>query len=518
MMAVTLQHHLGLIFIFIQEFEFRRRILLSEEKSGLFHHFFNVGIGMIISVIIAFFTTPIITRIFLPGEYGRYTMFLTYGELCFIALCLGMDQALARYYYDCSDLVYKKALLKTCIKYPFVIAIVIVISTLSFQIYKNIYFHNGFMDAFTLLPVYMLVLLINRFLGLLLRLENSTKTYGLISIAQRAVFVLVVFYIYIFANVKNCIGLCISAILAQIACLVIGVWGNRKILLYKNNTVEKKMNTIELLKYAYPFVFSTGIATLFQALDRFFVKYYCGYYEVGVYSSAIAIVHIFSIIQTSFSTVWMPNAIKKYTYDPQEKQYYTNINQMITLIMFGLGTILIASKDLIVLLLGEEYRNAVESIPFLTFFPIMYTISETTVIGLIFMKKSKFQVVAPMLALIVNCIGNIILVPQLGGKGASISTGISYIVFMIVRTFLSNGCYKVDYKLPKFFLVTFLFLWYAYMSVFINDIGLNTVYGIVFLGIIIIMYKESALVIKKTCVEILLKVYNAVYSEKKVND
>ena len=49
---------------------------------------------------------------------------------------------------------------------------------------------------------------------------------------------------------------------------------------------------------------------------------------------------------------------------------------------------MISCKDLLVLLLGEDYRGASVMIPFLCLSPIMLTISDTTVIGITFSKKA----------------------------------------------------------------------------------------------------------------------------------
>ncbi len=60
-----------------------------------------------------------------------------------------------------------------------------------------------------------------------------------------------------------------------------------------------------------------------------------------------------------------------------------------------------------------------------------YTISETTVCGIVSMKKSKIQIVVAAGACITNIIMNTFLVPRYGCQGAAISTGISYIVFLL---------------------------------------------------------------------------------------
>jgi len=50
----------------------------------------------------------------------------------------------------------------------------------------------------------------------------------------------------------------------------------------------------------------------------------------------------------------------------------------------------------------------------------------------------------------VNFIGNLLLVPLYGAKGAAVSTGIAYIVFFYVGTFISRKVYPVSYSLIRF--------------------------------------------------------------------
>ena len=106
----------------------------------------------------------------------------------------------------------------------------------------------------------------------------------------------------------------------------------------------------------------------------------------------------------------------------------------------------------------------------------MYTISETTQCGITYSKKSYHNITVSLIACIVNIIGNIILVPMIGIKGAAISTGFSYIVFFLMRTVISNYYYKVDFQLFKIFIMIFVTSLYAYYSTFysfgiVNIIG-----------------------------------------------
>ena len=130
-------------------------------------------------------------------------------------------------------------------------------------------------------------------------------------------------------------------------------------------------------------------------------------------------------------------------------------------------------------------------IPFLAFHPIMYTISEVTVGGLVFKKKSKIQVIVSVVPCVVNFIGNTILVPFYGGRGAAISTGISYILFFAMRTILSNRYYYIDYSIKRFsFLTVLSILFAAYATFHAANIVLICFYIFVVIAMLI-LYRNT---------------------------
>ena len=133
---------------------------------------------------------------------------------------------------------------------------------------------------------------------------------------------------------------------------------------------------------------------------------------------------------------------------------------LVAIIMFFLGACLILLKDTIVLMLGNKYRDAVYCLPFLVFHPIMYTVAETTNTGIEKEKKSYFYIIIGIVSCAFNYIGNSILVPMLSERGAAISTGISFIIYWGIRTYISHRLFRVDYGIVKFMISTVFLMIY----------------------------------------------------------
>jgi O-antigen/teichoic acid export membrane protein len=120
--------------------------------------------------------------------------------------------------------------------------------------------------------------------------------------------------------------------------------------------------------------------------------------------------------------------------------------------------------------------------------PILYTISEITVVGINFFKKPKWHVLIASIACIVNIFGNWVLVPLYGALGASVSTAFSYIVFFVLRTQISQIYYKINYNLYKTYLMLMIISAYALFSVITNSFYHNILVGMIVLLALVIFY------------------------------
>lgn len=456
------------------------------KSKDILRHFTIIGSGTLISMIIGLLTTPIITRIVSPEEFGQLSIFIMYAGIAVMVLCLGLDQSLVRYYYIEDNIEYKRTLLFKCVFLPIVITIGL--GLLFFLLVLGNVIEFGYKPVVVmLLCLHILSQLIYRFSLLLIRLEYKSKQFAALNILSKVSYMGIAVPLIFFLKGNFFFILVVSTFISGFLCLIISILTQYRIwnfrLIGKSHSVVKFK---ELIKYGSPFIISMGVTQLFQAVDKISLSYYCTYAEVGIYASAMSLVSIFGIIQSTFNSLWAPMAVEHYENDKDDRLFYQTGNQYITIIMFAMGFSLTLMKDIFSILLGSNFREAANILPFLIFIPIMYTISETTVSGIVFMKKSKIQIIIGAISFIVNLIGNLILVPVVGSKGAAISTGISYIVFFSLRTMFSNRYFYVNYHLKKFYILTLIAVVYAGYNTFF-DFNAWSIIGYV-LCIIVLVY------------------------------
>lgn len=460
---------------------------------------FAVGAGTIINLAIGFFTTPIITRLVNPTEYGQFSIFTMYTNLVLMVLCLGMDQSLVRFYYKSDRTEDKKRLVFECAVLPVAITVVFLAVALILVYFGVISFEfNWFITI--ILAVNIIVNVLFRFSTLIVRLNRQNRLYAYIQVVHKFIYVALALLFLLVLKIGGIYSLAIATVLSLTVCIAVALFSQRAYVPgIGDKMLLQKQELIVLIRYGFPFIFSMGITSLFQSLDKLSLNHYSTYNEVGIYASAMTFVTLFSVVQTSFNTVWAPRAVEHYEKKPEDKKYYSTVFDTISVVMFGIGVALILFKDVFALLLGEKYREASYIMPFLIFQPIMYTVSESTVVGITFAKKSSLHLVIAAGACLTNYIGNTLLVPALGCRGAAMSTGISYIVFFTLRTVLAEKNYKIGFNVMRFSIVTLIVIGYAAYNTFFSFNILSVAFALICYMALFILYKDNVKWLGEKC-------------------
>ena len=458
------------------------------KRNSLINKFLSFSIGSWISIIIGVLGTLLITRLFSPDQTGIVSMFEPFANITTIFIICGIDQSFMRFFYVEKE-ENRKNFLFNCFKLPMIINGIFIIIFFLFRKYiLNFFFEIYSFKLFLILCFYISLLIFNKFAFLVIRMQQKGTTYSILLVIQKVSYILSIILIALFINndykaliISTVISLLVSTIIAMIC--EHNYWNIFTLNKRKTNITQK-----EIFCYGIPLVFTFVINWLFEFVDKLTIGYFWNGSEIGIYDAAAKIVKILSVIQASFTTFWIPVAFEKYETNPDDTQFFEKVNLLITTAMFFGGILVILFRDIIVLLLGKSYRLAAFMVPFLIFTPIMYTISETTVLGINFNKKQRSHTYIALISCATNVLGNLLLVPKYGGVGASISTGLSYIVFFSARTYISYRYFKVNYHLKEFYIMTFSFIIYSLYATF-NKFGIVYVLlGILEVAILYILY------------------------------
>ena len=441
------------------------------------------SLGPVIAAVVGFITVPIVSFFIDADQFGLASMFTVLNNALTIIVLVGFDQAYMREYNEIND---KSKLFINALFIPFVLTIFFGVIIF---IFRNNFALWLFDDYSKSLPIICLIVsmplfLIERFFLLMLRMQEKGFKYSIWSVVSRVLNLVIV--VILLKNYKSTFESVIYAsLLSQIITsfsLIIFEHGNITINFKKiDKTMLKRM-----LSFGLPILPATCMSWALSSMDLIFLRTMSNYTEVGIYSMALKFVSIMLIVQASFTSLWAPIAFKWYK-ENQSKKKYEMVTESVSFIMILLFGFVLLFKNMITLFISDAYYSSIFILPFLLFYPVFYTISETITVGISFSRKTYYNMFVSFISLIVNLFLNYTLIPIYGGKGAAFATGISYLLFFWLRTIFSR---KVWYKFPiiKFVILTIESIFIAVVNSFVTNFLIVSIVNTIFIFINIVLY------------------------------
>ena len=190
--------------------------------------------------------------------------------------------------------------------------------------------------------------------------------------------------------------------------------------------------TLRLIKYSLWCHISNIMTFLNYKIDVFFVNFFCGKIETGLYSSATSLSEKLWYASQATSQVLF-NKRSKCVH--QNKYLFSIYVASLTLLITGLASALLwfASPLLITILFGHDYIKTTIALRWLL--PGITTMAGARVLANDISASGHPHINSYIAAIVLisNIVLNFLLIPQLGGlKGASLSTSLSYTLQLII--------------------------------------------------------------------------------------
>lgn len=409
---------------------------------------------------IAFFTTPIFTRLLMPADYGYTALYASWLAIFELIEGVGVASSIgnARIKYGEDNLPQFLSSIMTMALISFVVSLILV-----FSLNKIFSSFLGLTPLMTILVVvqaffsFVISFEITR-LDVLKKVEKST----FLSITQ-TIFVITISLLLVLNSKENrgqakIYGQAIPTIIYGIIILLFVYFRGKKIWICEYNKFS--------ITFALPLIIHACGHLIFCQSDRIMLQKMQGADVLGIYSVAFSLCYVLTIIYGALNIAWNP-----FYYDYKKN----NDNEQIILhskryIKFfsclTIGFILL-SYDVYKLMAPAEYYKGMEIIPifvvsnyfaFLYLFPVNFEF---------YKEKTTLIPVVTFVVAIMNILINWWLIPTYGIVGAAIGTLTAHIVLFLLHDFSARVIVK-EYEYP----------WHIYLPGLI--IVISTVIGTVF--------------------------------------
>ena len=229
----------------------------------------------------------------------------------------------------------------------------------------------------------------------------------------------------------------------------------------KDNTFFCKKYWKYALAFNIPLVPHYLSQTVLNMSDRIMISQMVGDREAGVYSLAYSIALIMTLFNTSIINTLTPWALQMIKEGNQNK--IGNVFYICMLIIGGVNILLILfAPELVRIFAPSEYYEAIWVIPPVsigTYFMFLYNL---LAVFEFYFEKTKFIMVASVLAAVLNIILNVVCIRAFGYVAAGYTTLICYIVYVVChyncykKTQTENNPGKYALSGSKFFWISFV--------------------------------------------------------------
>ncbi len=480
-------------------------------RGGTVRGFLSYFYGNFVVLLLGFIQTPLLTRILSTDEYGKTGMFETVVSVIYIFAILGLD---IRFYYEKN--IDRGALLRRCITPALIIVTALSAVYIIFSKPANVFLFgvNG-KDVIALVIIYTFISVFERFFFLDVRMQQNGRLYSNINIIEKVLSIFTIIAAFYLIGNDFHIGLYALAVPWGITTsfLIIRYFYLRNLEAREalkgaeaSGTAGKSRKAIpgiqrneyipsykELISYGVPFITVLLMEWALSSCDKIALRSFSSFDELGIYTSAMKIIVLLLTFKNTFIAYWSPIAMERFEsgVNEENKGFFRQAYELVVMLCIIGAVLLILFRKIIVLLLGRDYRGAETVIPFLTLMPIFAMMFEITVQSIKFSKKGRYLNIASLIALLVNIIGNIALVPRLGGLGAAVTTGVSYIVYFAIGSYFAERCIKVGYNYSKTAMYAILIVLYCAEASFINNALYDTIFGVVLLALVCVIDRNK---------------------------
>ncbi|MCE3221735.1 oligosaccharide flippase family protein [Vibrio diabolicus] len=411
----------------------------------------SFALGPILGAVLGVITLPIITWFFPQEDVGRISMLNITLSFTTMFFCLGLDQSYVREFHESKNKA--QLLLMAYLPGAALLLTTIFIACIYFRVEIAKFIFNSESESIAIaLAVMVLAAFTSRMLSLCLRMKEKGLLYSISQLIPK-VSVLAIVFIYVLNGVEKSFSFLLYAyLISNVVLLFYILWNLREEVLSALNERVDLSSLREMLKFGLPLVVGGLAYWGLLAADKIMLRSLSSFEQLAIYSVSSSFAGAATVLQSIFTVIWAPT-VYKWAKTGENLEKIEKVTDYVLLAVVFLISVTGIFSWIVGLLLPEKYLSVTWIMISCMGAPLLYTLSETTVVGIGITRKSLFALSGSFIALVVNVIGNWALVPHFGAKGAAVSTIISFYVFFILRTeFSSFLWFKI--KTQKLYLIT----------------------------------------------------------------
>jgi O-antigen/teichoic acid export membrane protein len=462
-----------------------------------FGHFF-AGLGLV--QLFSFLTFPILTRALTKEQYGVMSLVSTTMLLAVAVSKAGLSNGIIRFYKEYSVVPEKMTMFSSTVLIRgllFSLISVLLYLAMIPVLTHYLKIDGNYRMCFAVMACYLFIHPLNMIVTNFLRASGKTIFLNAVNLISTGVSVGLSLLLLLYF-IRDLYGYFIGVVIGEFAAgVILFSWFFKQ---YKVIPARASGDlAIQLIKFGLPLLFSESAFLALSYVDRYLIVAYYDEAVLGLYAAGYNVaMYIANIVMFSISYAIVPIYVDIYGGEGREKteaflQKCLNYLLM-ALIPICFGYLAVA-KDLFITLASEKYASAATFSPIILLGTIIYSLNSIFNAGLYLAKRTTTMLSIMLLAVAVNVLMNILLLPAYGVTGAAISTLVPCAMVICLNGLLSykHIRLKIDFKIIGYYVILSFCMFLIVIQINMSRVWL-TLLTKVFVGCLIIgagaLYRE----------------------------
>lgn len=425
--------------------------------------------GTIATALLGLISSPVLTRVLSTEVYAQYGMVTTFTTLLATFVYLGQDEAFMRYFDRRSD-SYGHFLWR-CIRIPLALcfALLFVLLEPSHKLINWVFDSNIASAAAVLLFLYIVFIVVQRFLMMTARMEERAANYSISNIVTKVLFIVSIF-MFLALDVQIGLSEIIISLIIGVACALA-----INILVVVNVDHSKRQNaetvsSKELVVFGLPFAVSSTMFFAVPMIEKIIIKSATDWTVLAIYTSAAIFVTVMNLIKTTVNSIWVPYVYKKYTDKKAFQNVFHNIGIALSWFCLCVLGFVICFRRWLVLVFDSAYFDSNLIAPALVCGACFDLLTVIYSVGINIRKKTAFHIIIPIMQLSISVIALCALLPKFGLRATGISYLLSIAISRITQMAIALHYYNTGSGYLKLVIMMGLYIGVGILTCFYNSL------------------------------------------------
>jgi O-antigen/teichoic acid export membrane protein len=414
----------------------------------LFRHIIGYTPSLLIPAFTSFLAVFAYTRLLSPAEYGHYALALNSMNLLNAVFFFWLQVSLPRLMPQAIK-KNKDAAFRTT-AYAAYAAVSAIIVILGVPLVCFFPFGNFREVAFAAIPLALSrsVLILNQSFH---RSYLDFNRYNIIECGQAVLGLVIGLCLVYFGNMGG-IGANIGMVIGMLCMLSVDF---RTMIKASRSDFDPEILK-EIIFFGAPLVGSFALGFVIATADRYFIDYFQGPAQVGIYSAGYTLVdRVITMLFMAIATPSFPLAVQRLEQEglgAAQNQMVRNGAAVALLVLPACAGLLLANEHLVNILIGADFREgALKVVPWIVGASVLNGFSSHYFCHAFHLAKRPrllFWIQLP--PVIISLFLNVILVPKFGYMGAAYATFVSYAVLLGLTVWTGSKIFPFAFPFKEF--------------------------------------------------------------------